>query len=378
MPTEPPYNRDLEETDEQLDSNEGDTFAFWEHKQRELITSTVDYNLGTLNELVDSRVISLTPQYQRRLRWDEIRQSRLIESFLMNVPVPPIFLNEDAYGVYSVIDGKQRLLAITDFLHGRLRLIGLNTFADINNLLYGELPLQLQAAIRTRPTLRAVIILRQSDGDLKYEVFHRLNTGGVHLNPQEVRNNAFSGPLNDTIMKLSEHKLFHRLLGIVVPTKSLIYREMRDAEFVLRYFTFRSKWQGFQNGMRNNMDGFMADNRNIAPAQLNELSNEFLNTLEVVEQVFGGHAFHRFHPERSQWRKQVLAALYDAQMFACQYFSKKEVFPHRDAIMTSWMAMFSNARFRFAIDAATNAPFSFKLRIEMTRDMIATAIANAR
>jgi len=81
----------------------------------------------------------------------------------MNVPVPPIFLNEDEYGKYSVIDGKQRLTAITDFLAGRLELSGLQVFAEITGKALMTLPNKLQSVIRTRPTIRAVIILRQSN-----------------------------------------------------------------------------------------------------------------------------------------------------------------------------------------------------------------------
>src|SRR5690606_20353372 len=188
--------------------------------------------------LVSDRAIDLNPTYQRRLRWDQKRQSKLIESFLMNVPVPPVFLNEDEYGQYSVIDGKQRITAISEFFRGRLKLKGLEVFHELNDQSFDELPLPLQRALKTRPTLRAVIILRQSDPDVKFNVFQRLNTGGVRLNAQEIRNSAFPGPLNDLILKLSETPRFHKLLGITSKAKSAIYQEMRDAEFVLRFFTF--------------------------------------------------------------------------------------------------------------------------------------------
>lgn len=116
------YKQDLEETDEVLEASIGDPVDFWEKKQRELVTSVVDYNLQGLTDLVVDKAIDLDPSYQRRLRWDEKRQSKLIESFLMNVPVPPVFLNEDEYGSYSVIDGKQRITAISNFMRGILRL----------------------------------------------------------------------------------------------------------------------------------------------------------------------------------------------------------------------------------------------------------------
>lgn len=114
-------DRDIEGEDDSTDSADYDAetpLNFWENKQRDIVTSVVDYNLSSLAALVSSRSIDLSPRYQRRHRWKGPRQSQLIESFLMNVPVPPVFLNEDAYGKYSVIDGKQRLTAIHEFLRG--------------------------------------------------------------------------------------------------------------------------------------------------------------------------------------------------------------------------------------------------------------------
>ena len=212
------YRQDFEEAND----FEETPINFWEKKQRELLTSVVDYNLSTLSGLIDSKDIDLSPTYQRRFRWDNVRQSRLIESFLMNVPVPPVFLNEDKYGQYSVIDGKQRLTAIHAFLKGRLVLSGLEVFSDINGLNFDQLPSPLQTVIRTRPTVRSVIILRQSDEDVKFEVFNRLNTGGAHLNAQEIRNSTHPGVLNTRILELSVNKKFHKLLGVKIKEKSAL------------------------------------------------------------------------------------------------------------------------------------------------------------
>nr|WP_274382582.1 DUF262 domain-containing protein [Methylorubrum extorquens] len=173
--------------------------------------------------MIRDETIDLDPTFQRRLRWDVARQSKLIESFLMNVPVPPVFLNEDEYGKYSVIDGKQRLSTIFSFLSNGLVLEKLKVFSDINGNRFSDLPARLRNIIRTRPTVRATIILRQSDSDVKYEVFQRLNTGGARLNPQEIRNNAFHGGLNKLIMQLSESKEFHKALNVKNKYKSAIY-----------------------------------------------------------------------------------------------------------------------------------------------------------
>lgn len=366
--SETEYKKDLEE--QENEELEIEPIKFWEEKQRELVTSVVDYNLGTLSDLITNKDIDLSPKYQRRFRWDDTRQSKLIESFLMNVPVPPIFLSEDAYGQYSVIDGKQRLSAVHNFLRGRLKLTGLTVFGDVNGLTFDSMPTRLQTILKTRIILRAIIILRQSDSDIKFEVFRRLNTGGVKLNAQEIRNSVYPGSLNDLILELSENRRFHKLLDIRNKEKSAIYQEMRDAEFVLRFFTFRNSWDAFNGGMRRNLDQFMAQNQRSDEKKIEELRSDFLTTLNVVEACFGEHAFQRYVPEKDQWRQQVLASLFDAQMFACRGISLEKVSTKRSQLVQNLKGLFVNNEFRKSIDAATNTPSFFKNRIQMMKNMV--------
>jgi len=363
-------NGDLEEDYRALEDQDQEAVGFWEKKQREVLTSVVDYNLGTLVELVEDGLIDLHPHYQRRERWDSARQSRLIESFLMNVPVPPVFLNEDAYGKYSVIDGKQRLMAIRNFIMGRLALTGLDIFKEINGLTFDGLPPTLRAVFKTRPTLRAVIVLHQSDEDVKVQVFERLNTGGATLNAQEIRNSVYTGPLNDLILKLSEDRLFHRLLGIKGKSQSRIWKEMRDAEYVLRYMAFRDSWSTFSGGMRRRMNEFMARNRCMDEAGLIDIRSDFLRTLGVVEACFDDLAFKRWIPEKGTWRKQVLVSVYDAQMFACRGGDPTKAMTRRDAILDGLRSLFSDDEFRQSVYAATNTPAYFKRRIEIMTEML--------
>ncbi len=160
--------------------------------QDALVLQASDLSLETIAAMVDSQAIDVSPQFQRRERWDIARQSMLIESFLMNVPVPPVYLSEDDFGRYSVIDGKQRITAIHDYLRERLTLGGLERFRELNGYRFSQLPAQLQNALRVRPYIRAVTLLRQSDRQTKYEVFHRLNSGAEPLNAQEIRMDLMS------------------------------------------------------------------------------------------------------------------------------------------------------------------------------------------
>ncbi|MFJ3764935.1 DUF262 domain-containing protein [Streptomyces sp. NPDC090082] len=364
-------DRDIEESEALLDSEyEEDPIGFWEAKQRDLLTSVLDYNLRSLTDLVKNKQIDLSPNYQRRNRWKDDRKSQLIESFLMNVPIPNIFLNEDAYGHYSVIDGKQRLTAISDFLFGRFALTGLTVFREANGLRFDELPATLQTILETRANLRAVIILRQSDADIKYQVFQRLNTGGIRLNPQEIRNSAWPGGLNDMILEESLTSEFHKLLGIKDKNRSAIYREMRDAEFVLRYLTFRSNWSTFAGGMGRKLDNFMADNHDMSGEGVEEARSAFRDAVKKARVAFGENAFQRWSPERQSWRRQVLASLYDAEIFAVSEFPEESLRENSEEIIEGVKMLFSDPKFRRAVDAATNTPSYFRDRINMMRDMI--------
>lgn len=342
----------------------------WEETQRELVTSVLNYNLGSISSLIADGKIDLSPGYQRRLRWDPPRQSKLIESFLMNVPVPPIFLNEDDYGTYSVIDGKQRLTSISDFLNDRYALKGLDIFSQINGKYFKELPPEIQSVLLTRATVQTIIILRQSSPEIKFEVFDRLNTGGIKLNAQEIRNSTWPGPFNDMILALSEDSDFHNLLRIREKRRSAIWKNMRDAEFVLRYFAFRENWQTFNGGMKRWMDKSMIENQRPTPAAIDQLEVEFRQTVAAVKAGFGEFAFRRWDPSRKAWNSAVLASLFDAQMFACRHRDPAKLRQKSDEIIEGLKSLFNDDDFRKSIDAATNTPALFRSRITSIIDLL--------
>ena len=224
--------------------------------QSKLVVQTADLPLGTLADMVESGAIDLQPGFQRRERWGVDKQSALIESFLLNVPVPPVYLAEEADGTYTAIDGKQRLRAIADYISGRFALKNLEQLTDAAGIRFEGLPTEITNALRLRPFLRVVTLLKQTDPLLKYEVFLRLNRGGEALNPQEIRNVAFRGPMNDAIYSLSGREFLRQQLKIE-NDRSSAYREMNDAEYVLRFLTLLERIDGFSGSLVREMDDFM-------------------------------------------------------------------------------------------------------------------------
>ena len=367
------YKNDYEENDESTDESQID---FLKKKQRELITSTIDYNLESISQLIDKRTIDLAPKYQRRFRWDKKRKSKLIESFLMNVPIPPIFLNEDDFGQYSVMDGKQRLYSISEFLLGKLTLSNLEIFKDLNGLNFYDLPREFQNSLKIRATIRAIIILRQSDKDIKYEVFQRLNTGGVHLNAQEIRNSTFTGNLNDQIIDLSEGKIFHKMLGVKSKTKSRLYQEMKDVELVLRFFALKDNWRNYAGGLKKILDTYMDENRNLDKEEVDLLAEAFGETIEKVGIIFGSNgSFRRWLPGSGKWKQQVSAPLYDSQMFACYKKDKQKIIANKDAILKNYKKLFSkDTEFIESIESSTATPKRFLYRAKKFDEIISEHI----
>lgn len=350
----------------------------WIQAQRDLITTTLDYNLQTVADLVTDGRIDLSPSFQRRDRWDIKRRSLLIESFLMNVPLPPVFLNEDEYGQYSIIDGKQRLTTISDFLKNDFALEGLTIFHEANGLTFRQLDPALRSVLQTRASIRAIILLRLSDPLIKYHVFQRLNTGGVRLNAQEVRNVTFAGALNDAIVGAASYPPYRKLLHITDrnQTKSSLWRQMRDVELILRYLTLQESWQNFSGSLGGAMNTFMFEHQHASIKERDDLIADFHSAVNKVSSAFGETAFRRINPSTGSMGTQVLATLFDAQMTAVRDMAMEDLENNRPKLREGMTRLFSDEMFSKSIGAQTNTPSYVKTRIHMTQIMVHEAVAH--
>src|ERR1017187_1326406 len=204
--------------------------------------------------------IDLNPIFQRRDRWDQVKQSRFIESIIMNVPIPPIFLGEDEYGSYVVLDGRQRLTAIDEFLKNTFKLKSLKVWEDLNGQTFNDLQKRKLDRAITRRFVPAVVILKESSPQVKYDVFDRLNTGGVIAEPMEIRNAVFQGKFNTLIRQLSELPTFRRLWDIPTDQAELekngLYRKMTDIELILRFFAL-SHYERMDMKFKDYLSDFM-------------------------------------------------------------------------------------------------------------------------
>ena len=293
------------------------------------LSHVLDFIQGTS----ESRVWSnLRPEYQRRLRWDNKKKSKLIESFIMNIPVPPIFLYEKTLGKFEVMDGQQRLNAISEFWAGKFQLEGLQIWAALNGRTYAQLPPLLRRGLE-RAKISAITLMSDTSGgednsiELRAQVFERLNTGGESLNAQELRNSLYSGPFNDMIVSLSKQKTFTDTWGIPdhvgntladgsvadALKNNVLFKRMTDVEIVLRFFAFQED-RRISGSVRSMLDTTMKSNRNMKGEHIENSKTQFLDTLSLVIEAFGDDAFRL--PGLNNAKGKLSKPLYDAQIIA--------------------------------------------------------------
>lgn len=343
--------------------------------QDSLVYQTADLSLGSLAGMMTpgasgKSAINLDPDFQRRERWSPEKQSGLIESFLLNVPVPPIYLAEDEYGHYSVVDGKQRLTAIRAFMTEKLYLRKLEKFAELENLSLEQLPQELQNALNIRPYVRVVTLLKQSDPALKFEVFTRLNRGGEPMLPQELRKVAYRGSLSDLVFLLSATSFLREQLKIS-SDDSPAFKNMEDAEYVLRYFALKDSWQTFSGSLRGELDSYMVKNQHAKPVQIRTLQRDFLRSIGGCQKIWKEHAFRRHTGEG--WRSQFLAGMYDAEMLAISELTDsqlaKAISKSRVAVQRT-AALFNDADFERSVRQGTNTPSFVRNRVRSMVTML--------
>ena len=332
-----------------------------------IVTEQARYPLSTIMTMLDSGDYNLNPEFQRRRRWSLLKQSRLIESFIMNVPIPPIFLYEVAYSQYEVMDGLQRLTAISEFYKDKFTLMGLDQWPELNGMNYANLPDQVRRGIDRR-YLSSIILLQETARDpseadrLKQLVFERINSGGDKLEPQESRNALYNGPLNQLCIKLARTDSFCKMWGI--PTEddlqktstpvqdslpfedielggleddslskilhgNALYRKMQDVELVLRFFAYRQFIDVEQGRLRDFLDVFLKEGNRMNTEVLIKLESLFRETADFVYNVLGDRAFFLLRKKRKGqwvWYERPTKVLYDPMMYAfSRYIDRKTV-----------------------------------------------------
>ena len=311
--------------------------AKYDSKAERIVTETNREKLQNFYDaLTRPNYMNARPSYQRRQRWSPERQSQLIESFLINIPIPPLFVYETRPNVYEVMDGQQRITAIKAFYSNELVLEGLQRWPELNGRTYSKLPERIQSGIDRRSISWVTVLNESSDSDddafaIKQLVFERLNTGGVKLSHQEIRNALYAGGFNDLLTRLSKTPV-HRAAW-ALPSYSLaeeqyvpepllgnsFYLEMEDVEVILRFFALRHA-QHYTRGMRGFLDLYMARAKSLSATDFDTLGRMYEATVDLAIRIFGETLFRPYvrKKETQEWElgSRPLKAFADAVLVA--------------------------------------------------------------
>lgn len=257
-------------SDEQDATDTVELLAILEAKGLKLHTQSLDLSFNELLDMYKTNELDISPEYQRLFQWSEGARSRFIESLLLEMPVPPIYVIEEADGRYTLIDGLQRLssylhlrgeLAAPDLeppveLKEQLTLVDCDIVPELNGKTYADLGTALQIRLK-RSFVRVEVVRKGSDPHFKYHMFKRLNTGGMLLSDQQLRNctiRLLSPQFNDFIQRLSKKDHFRKCTESLTPQNC---QKAIDQELVLRFFALKNNRQGFKHDVRDFLTEYM-------------------------------------------------------------------------------------------------------------------------
>jgi uncharacterized protein with ParB-like and HNH nuclease domain len=284
----------------------------------EILTYPADFTLEILVNKLRSKEIVI-PKFQRRYVWKLTQASKLVESFLLGLPVPPIYLYAGQKGDMVLVDGQQRLRSIECFFDGYFgedksskdrplfRLTGLHPRSRFANKTYKELEETDDESYRklNNAVLRSFVVkqLNPKDDTSIFHIFERLNSGGTSLQGQEIRNCIYPGSFNDLLHELNTFPLWRSIFG-----KKARDQRQRDTELILRFFALLNNRKHYEKPMKEFLNKYMAKNRMLAKGERDQFREIFKNTVERVHDNLGPKPFHI--------RRGLNAAVYDSVFIA--------------------------------------------------------------
>jgi Protein of unknown function DUF262 len=345
---------------------------------REIRSTAVDFSFGEILNLHRDGEIIIRPEYQRLFRWSNEQRSRLIESVLLSLPIPPIFLIENDNGVLELIDGLQRTSSILQFLdhdaidQPELTLIGCDILESLNGMTYNDLPTVQKLKIKRSP-IRATIINKTGDQYVKYEMFKRLNTGGSLLSAQEIRNCSSrmidgGARFYEFIQELAKSADFARTIARLPDT----YIERRgDEELVLRFFAVTSYRHGYKGNIEEWLDMFMEGTLfGRIEFSLEEERSRFERVFKVINEKVGDKAFTRFN-ERGEPTGRLAPAYFEAVCAAVNETLERVTAMDADDVLDRLKKVFGDADFKSVTGPGANTIEKLNSRIEIVTRIFA-------
>ena len=337
-------------------------------KDRRVFTQPYDLVVESLFDQIKGstiflRPISERPSFQRRYVWTNTLASRLVESMLLNVPIPPCYLSQNEDYELDVIDGQQRLYSIYRFLDNQFALSGLEVLTDLNGQRFHELTAKIQRKLNTH-TLRLVAVTNESHQDIKFDVFQRLNTNTVPLNAQELRNCVYRGALNELLKDVVNYKPWLALLGKRSPDK-----RMRDEELALRFFAFSLHGvESYKTPQKSWLNTAANEGRSYSDGKISELRTVWEHAVDVSLIWFAPQeCFRRILDGKA---RAINRALFDLTMMSAATVSPEKARAVRAEVRTGYEELLEDNEFEDLISRAVDHTKRTKRRFELWQQRI--------
>jgi hypothetical protein len=308
------------------------------------------------------------PELQRKYVWEKTMASRFVESILLGLPVPSVFLAKTDEEKMLIVDGYQRIMTVRDYVKGIFESDG-KVFKLTNSEKINE---RWRRKIRNT-TIHAIIFVQKhpSKGDTSlYQVFERINTSGRTLLPQEIRNCVYQGKLNALLFKLNEHANWRTLFGLPHADS-----RMRDMEFILRFWALSS--DGFQQNvterisLKKYLNDWMAGYRNPEEPDLEELQNRFIRAIDFVAEGFGPGAFQNQSPSNpDKLSGKFSPTIFDSVMVATNAALGEKKFKATAGLESARRLLLRDERYKLAITQETMTVKGIRLRIDRAMEIL--------
>lgn len=330
--TNTPETTDIEFLFEDDSDNESKIPYEIPQEVRKITTQAYDKSVSDIVRMIEDKDIRLDPDYQRNYVWDNKKASMLIESIILNVPIPVIYVSQEDDDTWSVIDGLQRLYSLRRFFEGKFKLSGLEILSELNKQDINTLNPKALRMLRNG-LLRVIMITHDSNEEIKYDVFMRLNTGSVHLTEQELRNCLYRGSLNRLLKSFSQNETWQKLLSLKAP-----HKRMADRELSLRFLAIYNAWdkntqelRGYKGRMKAFLNNFMSNHKDIKSDISNEWRVLFEETIQKVLAVYDEDAFRRSGKEGGK-ENSINRALMDILLLSSSQHSLEDLLTNKEVI----------------------------------------------
>ncbi len=321
----------------------------------------------------------LIPPYQRKFVWTENKKSKFIESLLINIPIPYLFLADTPSGDLEIIDGVQRLLTIysfckndsklelddLDYCKEELRLKNLEKLPKLNGICFTDL-LESRRKRFLNKTIRAIVLTEKADEDVRFDLFERINTGSDSLKAMEKRRGAFQGRFTDFIKEIATNSLFTSTLNITDNKK----KRREDEELALRFFAYSDNYLNFTKSVQGFLDDYLI-NKNMQWAQLSnsDLKKEQdTKTKEIIDVLTFAQKYFTHNLYKNEKTKQNSRVRFEALSVGTNLALRQNPNLLNQNIEVNWVN--SNDFLKLVTTDGSNTKKRVNARIEFVRDKL--------